>query len=95
MSQKITLHVSAGPARKCTLAFREADHADAEGACPACGVEPFGVVGKNMHHTFDTYIADGHCTACKAHVGELRVKVNTLFGIDEDEAVLNGRCRVY
>jgi hypothetical protein len=31
----------------------------------------------------------------KAHVGVIRAKVNTLFGLKEDEAVLRGRARVY
>jgi hypothetical protein len=39
--------------------------------------------------------ADGYCTACKAHVGTIRVEPDTLFGVREDEAVLMGRCRVY
>ena len=43
----------------------------------------------------DTYRADAHCLACGETIGVLRVKMSTIFGIEEDKRVLNGRCRVY
>jgi hypothetical protein len=73
-----------------------------EGACPYCGVEEvepkgFKVAGSNRRIAKDdrAYEADAGCLACKAHLGTLRVETGTLFGIREDEAVLNGRVRVY
>ncbi len=68
--------------------------------CAECGASPMRVVGgesrfatgKDRH---DTYEASAHCVQCKTRVGTLRVKMNTLFGLEEDERVLNGMCRVY
>jgi hypothetical protein len=64
--------------------------------CPRCGVG-LKVAGRagTEHHDHDTYYAEAGCVGCGATLGELQAKVSTIFGIDEDEAVLNGRCRVY
>lgn len=43
----------------------------------------------------DTYAGTALCARCHKPVGKLRVRVSTIFGIEEDEEVLNGRCRVY
>lgn len=44
----------------------------------------------------DTYKADAVCAKCGDTVGTLLAKVETLFGLEEDEAVLlYGRARVY
>jgi hypothetical protein len=43
----------------------------------------------------DTYTGGAECTRCRETVGMLTVQVDTLFGIEEDAAVLSGRCRVY
>jgi len=43
----------------------------------------------------DRYIGTAQCTRCRRDVGQMTVKVDTLFGIEEDNAVLNGRARVY
>jgi hypothetical protein len=49
-----------------------------------------------MTHDHDTYRAPAHCCSCGVHVGTITVKVSTIFGIEEDDRVLNhGRCRVY
>jgi len=81
----------------CKVPFEGADHAVAEGACPHCGSETFKVQGTNMHPSQDdrAYEADAKCAACDLYVGTLRAEMNTLFGVREDRAVLNGRCRVY
>jgi hypothetical protein len=65
--------------------------------CPACADAPFKVAGSGMAPSEDdrAYEAEGYCCACKAHVGRIRAEVNTLFGVREDRAVLQGRCRVY
>lgn len=73
-------------------------YAFVETECPACGAPaPFKVAGKERRvASHDTYVADAHAVCCKKHVGTLRVKVETLFGVAEDEAVLtHGRARVY
>lgn len=74
--------------------------------CPACGVKfpldgqgqpfpPFKVKGKNARHTHDTYVSDGVALCCERYVGKLEMKVDTIFGIEEDERVLNGPWKVY
>jgi len=69
--------------------------AECEGDCPAC-FKPLRVVGKGRRVVNDRYYAaDGHCAACLSHVGEIQAHPDTLFGIEEDERVLNGRARVY
>lgn len=75
--------------------------ARALGTCPGCRASPFGVRGAGMcvegpsGERRDTYAARASCTACGAPCGVLRAVVSTLFGIDEDNAVLCGRPRVY
>jgi hypothetical protein len=70
--------------------------AEADGACPGCNVAPFLIVGSGKHrHSRDTYRAGGRCKACGDAVGWIYAKVDTIFGTEEDDAVLNGRARVY
>ena len=81
-----------------TLPHENADHAVATGhACPHCGVMDMGVQGKNQRPSADdrAWESDGHCASCKKPVGLIRYEPDTVFGVREDEAVLNGRCRVY
>ena len=90
----------AGAQRPCTVPFAGCDYALARGACPLCEAsesEAFkvqGVVG-SMTRGHDRYVSDARCVACGAVVGKLVAVMNTLFGLEEDEAVLHGRCRVY
>lgn len=73
-----------------------ADRARVDGKCPSCGVEPFFVAGGGMHrHSRDTLRAGGRSMCCGEAVGWIYAKVDTLFGLEEDQAVLNGRARVY
>lgn len=82
---------------KCAPPYPEADHAVVEGACPECKIDPLKIVGKNNHVTADdrAWEADGFCLSCERPVGLIRFEPETLFGIHEDIAVLNGRPRVY
>lgn len=77
--------------------FDGADHALATIPCPHCGVAAMGVQGSGMRPSEDdrAWEADGHCASCKKRVGLIRAEPDTLFGVREDRAVLNGRCRVY
>lgn len=86
-----------GPNRKCKLPYPEADHCVADGTCPCCAAEPFKLGGSNMRASKDdrAWESDAGCLACRAHVGTLRVEMNTLFGVREDAAVLSGRVRIY
>lgn len=79
----------------CTMPYDGAKFVVAEGACPQCKCSPYKIQGGETTHDFDTYRARAWCVGCGARAGELRVTVSTLFGIDEDEAVLHGRARVY
>jgi hypothetical protein len=124
---KVYLVVKEGPRRDVHVPFAGADHALADGGCPACGVgcckycgawdcdarggahrcnpadasdgypPRFKVAGTGRRPSADdrAWECDAHCLACKAHVGTLRAEMSTLFGVREDEAVLNGRPRVY
>ena len=53
------------------------------------------VSGSEMRRGHDEYVAVARCYGCKAFCGTLYAKVDTIFGIEEDDAVLNGRARVY
>jgi len=67
-----------------------------DGECPTCGESSFKVRGTGKRiGAHDEWHADGFAICCDEHVGTLVVKVDTIFGIEEDEAVLNGRARVY
>lgn len=66
-----------------------------------CGAEPMFVSGAGKRISqdpklkHDTYEADAVCTKCSGHVGIIFAKVDTLFGIEEDERVFNMGVRIY
>lgn len=69
---------------------------------PACSAEPCRIRGDGKtHHDHDTYYVRAVAQCCTdekqiVDIGEMQVETDTLFGIDEDEAVLvHGRARVY
>lgn len=63
-------------------------------AC-ACGGSTFAGV-RGTRDSSDRHMEeDAGCCECGAKVGRIRVDFDTLFGIEEDERVLRGRCRVY
>lgn len=97
MSTQIHYNPASGPRVSATLPHHDADHVTVPGACPNCGATPFAVAGVkgSMVTGHDTMISDAGCTACKRVTGRLVVTVSTIFGIREDQAVLQGRCRVY
>lgn len=89
------LRPPAGPRRTVT-ANDGAAVATVEGACLHCSAHPFEVRGTGKRiGARDEWHADGFAICCDENVGLLVVKVDTIFGIEEDEAVLNGRARVY
>lgn len=101
MGHKITLKLEDGTVRTGKLPYPNADHAVITGDCPHCkptdrndGFKVAGIKG-TMAHDYDTYRARGGCLVCGAYVGELRMKVDTIFGIEEDERVFNMGIRVY
>ena len=63
--------------------------------CSSCQAEHPAVRGTGItHHDHDTYYASAVAVCCGAGL-RMETRVSTIFGIDEDRAVLNGRARVY
>ena len=58
---------------------------------------PFVVQGQGArrHGTQDTLRANGVAKCCGDSVGYIYAQTDTLFGLEEDSAVLDGRARVY
>lgn len=68
-------------------------------ACPRCReAAPAGLCvrgdGRRVESR-DTFVANASAVPCGCAVGVLRVRVSTIFGLEEDEVVLNGPWRVY
>ena len=91
---KLTFKPLDGPAVPLPMPGDGAPSVDVRELCK-CGC--VSVTGRDCRIVDDRYyVSDAHCVGCGAHRGELRVDTGTLFGIEEDRAVLvNGRCRVY
>ena len=95
---KVSLQTYDGRSLKAAPPAPDSDHAVIEGqACPSCKALPWRVQGHGRRPSEDDRAleADASCKACGVPAGVLRVEVNTLFGVREDRAVLEGRCRVY
>ena len=64
--------------------------------CPSCKATGAEVRGQGIErHDHDTYYAQALCLSCGERIGTLETTVSTIFGIEEDRAVLQGRARVY
>lgn len=88
--------VIGGVTHKIKTPYEGASYADVlEMVCPHCG-EELRVQGTGRRITSrDTYAASALCVACETVVGELRLKVDTLFGLEEDEAVFRLGVKIY
>lgn len=93
--KSIRLDTKVAGVRECKLPHSSADHVMPEGKCPECGQEEWKVQGGETTRGHDTYSAPARCVLCGERVGTLVVKMDTLFGLEEDERVLHGRARVY
>lgn len=82
------------PAR---LPFPDADHAVLASDCPECGAHEPQLQGTGRRIAPDdrAYEADAVALCCDRPVGVLRVEVDTLFGLREDEAVMRMGVRIY
>lgn len=91
------IHLIIGERRiKATLPYEGCDHVTIDEPCPSCEHEsPAKLRGRGHYHSHDTHHATAVALCCGVAVGKIEVRVSTIFGIDEDERVLNGRCRVY
>lgn len=95
---KITLTLEGGGTVKCRLPYEGAAFVIVPNTeCPhQCGdPAPVAVQGRNPVEGHDTVESVAFTTCCNKIAGVLRVRVKTLFGIEEDRAVLSGRWRVY
>ena len=64
--------------------------------CGKCGRRPMRIICGEAHiHSYDEYEARAACGHCGGGCGKVIVRVRTLFGLEEDRAVLEGRPRVY
>lgn len=94
-----TFLVRDGAKRPISTPFEGADHAVLEGAttCPACGSPaPVKLAGDGRRVAgHDAWEADAYALCCRERVGTIRAEASTIFGVEEDERVLNGRARVY
>lgn len=94
---RITVTVE-GRAFKARLEAPTADHVLVDdAACPECKAPaPLKVRGEGNHvEGRDTYAAKAVALCCGAEVGVIRARLSTIFGLEEDGRVLNGRARVY
>lgn len=91
----VRFYDSDGKRHEVQVPFLGCDFVIVDGACPHCEAEPFKAQGRGMSHDHDTYYAQARCLGCDKAVGQIELHVSTVFGIEEDERVLNGRCRVY
>lgn len=63
--------------------------------CPHCA-EPLQAQGVGeQEHGHDFIASAARCGRCRREIGRIRVTFSTIFGLEEDAAVLQGRCRVY
>jgi len=95
---KVTLHLAGGGVHVCKVPYPGANRVFVEAACPECKAEaPIDIRGRGIKsHDHDTYYADAEHVGCGGSLGTLHAKVDTIFGIEEDEAMLkHGRARVY
>lgn len=80
------------------LPFASCDYvvAPSEVICSACKSKRTHLQGRfsTRHFDHDTHYSNVYCE-CGEFLGELQAKVDTIFGIEEDERVLLGRPRVY
>ena len=95
---KVTLTLPDGTAHRAKPPCEDAKHADVPGiaTCPACGGPSLRVHGVGLPaRSHDTYAIPAVCSSCGARVGTIRAQMDTIFGLEEDEAVLCSRYRVY
>ena len=87
----------AGDRYAAKVPFDGASYVEVDIRCPMCAEEgPIRVQGLGIsERTHDEYRATALHLECDRPIGRLIAQVSTIFGIEEDERVLNGRPRVY
>lgn len=68
-----------------------------DGRCPSCERQPLKVIGDVHRQNVGTHAVTAPALAlcCGQEIGTVRAEMATIFGLEEDERVLHGRCRVY
>lgn len=90
-----------GRAYKASQPYPGALYVKTEMKCPHCGEENMNVAGMEKHidpeARHDTYKAKAihYATECGKTVGTIRCKVNSFFGLEEDEAVFRMGIKIY
>jgi len=82
---------------KAILPSQNSKYVEIEELTCECNLQKLQVLGdetKQIIH-FNYINAPAHCNNCGVYKGQLKVTIDTLFGLEEDNAVLNGRARVY
>lgn len=96
---KITLHTTDAQRLKMREPYVKAAYVEGrEGtACPHCKASPIRARSNEHIVVHDREVhGSAYCMNCEETVGKLVVKMNTLFGLEEDRRVMiHGRCRVY
>jgi len=76
----------------------QSGHVEAAMKCLFCGAEPLRAkgVGSNIVKGRDYYLNDNAVTlCCNKPIDFIKSEFDTIFGLEEDEQVLNGPWRVY
>ena len=96
MAVNITVSVG-GKVHAATRSTPDADHVVVDMPCPHCKVMPLKVRGRGSPargHDFYKN-TDAITLCCGKSVDWIRAKLDTIFGLEEDERVLNGPWKVY
>jgi hypothetical protein len=95
---KITLKLPDGSSRRASVPYAGCEFVIVNNSeCPNSKCRGYSVRGNGKNRVQSQYDEeeDAVCAACFTPRGRIHVKLDTLFGRDEDNRVLNGRCRVY
>lgn len=93
----IHVNVSGVGVRSAVAPSKESTYVIVKCECPLCRKPMLRASGLGfpVERGHDTYESDAKCIDCGQVIGRITVKVDTIFGIEEDEAMLHGRARVY
>jgi hypothetical protein len=101
---KITVQVN-GKALVARPPYADAEYVTIEATCPTpdCDNGKEAMDEGRMSVRSDTrrlvddsaYEGEAYCNHCRTPIGEMRTEIATIFGIEEDERVLNGPWKVY
>ena len=96
MSIYLEIERHSGDERRDVVSSQNAQVGIAAGTCPGCGVAPFRIVGAGLFREGYRWKSGGKCVACQDSVGWIYAEPDTIFGEEEDRAMLvHGRPRVY